>query len=131
MEIELTKDSVNLNADTEPAFKKRCQRQIATEHNWNSSVPIDDISISAKTVHRYIKERCFLERDAQIKNSARKEAYLNIRNSISCASVLTSLERLLLDLEGFYSGDDVSFLLSGMNNKKVLVILLIILVFYL
>jgi len=115
---DLTKDSVDLEADTHPKFKRRCQLEIAKEKNWNSVVPVDTIDISQKTIDRYVKEG-FVMRQAQVKNHARSEAYLNIRNSIACASVLTSVENVV-NLENFHSSDDVGFLLNGMNQKKVL-----------
>ena len=120
---ELTKDSVNLEADTRPKFKSRCQHAIAKQNNWNSLVPVDTIPLSEKTIDRYIKLG-FVERQAQVKNTARSEAYINIRNSIACASVLTSVENVV-DLENFHSSDDVGFLLNGMNQKKVLISLFV------
>lgn len=119
MAEELTKDSVNLEADTRPKFKSRCQHAIAKHYRHYS--PVDTIPLSEKTIDRYIKLG-FVERQAQVKNTARSEAYINIRNSIACASVLTSVENVV-DLENFHSSDDVGFLLNGMNQKKVLIAL--------
>ena len=120
MAKNVTKDAVNLEPDARLNFTKRCQHAIAKQNNFSSVVPVDTIPISEKTLDRYIKEG-FLERQAQVKNTARSEAYLNIRNSIACASVLTSVENVI-DLENFHSSDDVGFLLNGMNQKKVFIL---------
>ena len=120
MAKNVTKDAVNLEADARLNFTKRCQHAIAKQNNLNSVVPVDTMPISEKTLDRYIKEG-FLERQAQVKNTTRSEAYLNIRISIACASVLTSVENVI-DLENFHSSDDVGFLLNGMNQKKVFIL---------
>ena len=116
MSDELTSATLCLNADTIQEFKVRCQQKIAEGKGWNSFVPSDSIHISNKTVNSYIKKGTFATRQGQIKNSGRSEAYLNIRNPISCAAVLTSVERQV-DLENFHSFDDLSVLVNGWEEK--------------
>ena len=86
MNAELTEASISLNADTKHDFKKRCQQQIAREKGWNSSVPVDSVAISDKTMNSYIQKGKFALRKGQVKNSGRSEAYLNIRNR-RCVSI--------------------------------------------
>ena len=69
MNAELTEASISLNADTKHDFKKRCQQQIGREMGWNSSVPVDSVAISDKTMNSYIQKGKFALRKGQVKNS--------------------------------------------------------------
>ena len=91
-----------------------------SEKGFNKHAPVNKISTSDKTVARYRAEAELVTHKGELKNSGRNEAYLNIRNAIACAAMLTSLERNI-DFENFHSSDDVGILLNGCDEKVMVV----------
>lgn len=109
---ETTKACLELNACTSWDLKKVCQRKLLTERGCNSLVPIEQATISDRTVKKYMVEGQLVEQSGKYKNNHRTEQYLNIRNAIACAAMLTSLERKI-DFEMFHSEDDVTMFFNA------------------
>jgi len=110
---------MNLNARFKGELSKVFQEQALKEQNLNKYALRESVSISDRTAKRYKKEGKILDRVGAVKPPHRIDAFLNIRNALSCCATLTALEDII-NFELFFSEDDVGLKLNGWDHKPQL-----------
>ncbi len=114
----LTSRSISLDT-VQPKEINQILREQSGEEIHNSDIKTSSLVFSLSTRKRILRQAASIPRAANVKNTKRQENYLNIRNTLSYASLCSIIDKYGMP-QLVNSSDDTSILINGWNKPRCL-----------